>query len=66
VLNAVRLAARRQEIDAGDVLLHFFSREASVLQPHVDTLTVGRDGMLPSWPAGFFDQWDQALDELLS
>lgn len=66
VLNAVRLAVRRQDIDAGNVLLHFFSREAGVLQPHVDTLTVGRDGMLPSWPAGFFDQWDQALDELLS
>lgn len=65
VLNAVRLAVRRAEVQADNVLVHFFTRQSGVLQPDVETLSIGSDGMLPSWPAGFFDEWDRALDELL-
>lgn len=66
VLNAVRLAVKRQEIPASHVSLQFFTRRAGVLQPTLTTLPVEPDGMIPAWPPGFFDQWDEALDELLS
>jgi predicted ATPase len=65
VLNAIRLCIKRNEVDPESVILHFFAREAGVLQPALTSLTVGPDGMLPSWPQGFFDQWDHDLDELL-
>jgi predicted ATPase len=65
VLNAVRLAVKRSELASSDVLLHFFTRTEGVLQPELTTLPVAPDGMIPAWPRGFFDQWDQALDELL-
>lgn len=65
VLNAIRLAVKRGELDANETILHFFTREAGVLQPGVVTLEVQPDGMLPAWPPGFFDEWDRALDELL-
>jgi predicted ATPase len=65
VLNAVRLAVRRQDVRADNVLVHFFTRKSGVLQPDIETLEIAADGMLPYWPAGFFDQWDRALDELL-
>lgn len=66
VLNAVRLAVRNGVVAASDVAIHFFTRRDRVLQPEVQTLQVGSDGMLPSWPSGFFDEWDRAVDELLS
>jgi predicted ATPase len=65
VLNAVRLSVKHGQVSSDDVVLHFFAREAGVLQPKLTTLRVSPDGMLPAWPAGFFDQWDRALDELL-
>jgi predicted ATPase len=65
VLNAVRLAVKRQELPHGDVVMHFLSREQNALDPHVVTLDIAADGMMPQWPAGFFDEWDRAVDELL-
>jgi predicted ATPase len=66
VLNAIRLAVKTGELQSDDVRLHFFSRQENVLQPRVDSLRIGSDGMLPAWPEGFFDQWDRALTQLLS
>lgn len=66
VLNAVRLAVKRADIPATHVALQFFTRTAGVLQPTLTTLPIEADGMIPAWPPGFFDQWDEALDELLS
>lgn len=65
VLNAVRLAVKKNELDPAAIGLHFFTRAEGVLQPALTTLEVGADGMLPAWPSGFFDEWDRALDELL-
>ncbi len=65
VLNAIRLSAKRREVDAETVLIHFFGREGGVLQPSVETLHISPDGSIANWPAGFFDQWDRALDDLL-
>jgi predicted ATPase len=65
VLNATRLAVKRDELPPEAVLLHFLSRSPGVLQPTVDTLEVTAEGMIGSWPKGFFDEMDQALGELL-
>jgi len=66
VLNAVRLAVKRQELRADDVLLHFLGRAPGVLQPTLDTLEVTSEGMIGEWPKGFFDEIDRALGELLT
>jgi predicted ATPase len=66
VLNAVRLAVKRGELDSGSVLLHYLSRNEGALEPILETLEVDGDGMVASWPSGFFDEIDRALDELLS
>lgn len=65
VLNAVRLAVKREELAADAVTLHFFERVDRVLQPGITTLEIGQDGMIPRWPRGFFDEWDRAVGELL-
>lgn len=65
VLNAIRLCVKRGELAAKSTIMHFFDRERGVLQPRLSTVEVGPDGMIDSWPKGFFDQWDDAVEELL-
>lgn len=63
VLNGVRLAVKRGLLSPGQVLLHYFQRDSVGIG--VITPTLGSDGMLSDWPAGFFDEWDRSLDQLL-
>lgn len=65
VLNAIRLTIKEGKLDADRTVLHFFTRESGVLQPRLSKVQIGSDGMIDSWPAGFFDQWDQAVEQLL-
>ena len=65
VLNAIRLAVKRGELGAEQTIMHFFDRESGVLQPHLSTVEVNREGMIAEWPQGFFDQWDDAVEQLL-
>lgn len=64
VLNGIRLAVRRGQIPSGDVALHFFSPSEQGV-PTVASPTLNTDAKLSAWPEGFFDQYDQALAELL-
>jgi predicted ATPase len=63
ILNGVRLAVKRGLIPAADVALHYFRREDDGI--HIQSPVMGPDGMLSHWPAGFFDEWDRTLDQLL-
>lgn len=63
ILNGVRLAVKREVLPAKDVALHYFKREddgIGIVSPEIR-----KDGMLSEWPAGFFDEWDRSLDQLL-
>ncbi|MGW1653590.1 AAA family ATPase [Streptomyces atratus] len=63
VLNGVRLAVKRGDLRPDDAVIHFFRGNGSgaeVISPRVD-----EDGMLAQWPEGFFDEWENSLDQLL-
>lgn len=64
LLNGIRLAAKRGVVNRDDVRLHFFARRATG-KIDVESPVVEADGRLSRWPAGFFDQWDHDLDQLL-
>ena len=64
ILNGVRLAVKRGLLSAEDTVLQYFRR--SGLEIDIVTPVIGSDGMLSQWPSGFFDEWERALDELLS
>ncbi|APU17217.1 MULTISPECIES: AAA family ATPase [Actinoalloteichus] len=63
VLNAVRLAVKRDLLSTGDVRLHYFEQTRE--GPQVRTPELKANGALTEWPDGFFDEWDRSLDELL-
>jgi predicted ATPase len=71
VLNGVRLAVHKGQLDPAKVALHFFERSVAhdvggdrpahrVVSPRID-----RRGRLDQRPDGFFDEWDKSLRELL-
>jgi Uncharacterized conserved protein len=64
VLNGIRLAVKEGLLDSGQATVHYFSRDDEG-RIAISTPTIGQDGMLSEWPAGFFDEWDRALDRLL-
>jgi predicted ATPase len=63
VLNGVRLSVKNGLLEPDDVVLDYFSHGETgveIINPVVDS-----DGMVSQWPAGFFDEWDHAIDKLL-
>jgi predicted ATPase len=68
ILNGVRLAAKARQIDADRVVINFFGRamvgernRASFVSPVLD-----QNGRVSLWPRGFFDEWENSLDSLLT
>lgn len=64
VLNGTRLAVKHEQLNPDQVTLHYFNRPNGG-RVTITTPTVGPDGMLSTWPDGFFDEWDTTLDRLL-
>lgn len=68
VLNGVRLSARNQTIDVDDVTLTYFTVEYSPTGDYKRQVVwpkLLQSGQIDKWPDGFFDEWDNALLELL-
>lgn len=65
VLNGIRLAVKRKEIDADSVALKYFIRDIETGESKLESPRILPDGQLTDWPPGFLDQWDRSLDALL-
>lgn len=65
VLNGVRLAVKNKVISNEEVAFHFFSREMKTGDVGLESPALLPDGSIPTWPEGFFDEWDNALIRLL-
>lgn len=65
LLNGIRLATKRGDIKADHVQVHFFKRDVKTGRSICESPTLLQNGRFSDWPAGFFDEWSNALDELL-
>lgn len=67
LLNGIRLSVHQGKLAPEKVRLHFFERIATDLAPHHRAVSprIDRHGRIDQWPAGFFDEWDTAVDQLL-
>ncbi len=66
-LNGVRMAAKHGLITATNATILYFNRSPNV-PGHSTSVIIPKltpEGKLTEWPAGFFDQWQVALHELL-
>ncbi|NLT56612.1 MAG: DUF3696 domain-containing protein [Actinomycetales bacterium] len=70
VLNGIRLAVKRGVLPGAHTAVHYVDRakqtDPDCVPPvRVESPAINDDGMLSSWPAGFFDEWENTLDQLL-
>jgi predicted ATPase len=68
ILNGVRITAKKGEVAPSSVAIRYFDRsiaEGSISHV-VHTPKLNADGRIDNWPPGFFDQWEQSLDALLT
>ncbi|MCX5127289.1 DUF3696 domain-containing protein [Streptomyces sp. NBC_00347] len=63
VLNGLRISVKNDRIPAIATAVHFFRRSGQ--SGEVVSPRMGDDGMLSEWPRGFFDEWENSLDQLL-
>lgn len=64
ILNGIRVAAKRNWIESEKIKINYFSRsdkEVTSILP----LKLDQNGRIDKWPKGFFDEWDNLLDELI-
>lgn len=65
LLNGIRVAAKRGDIRAENVQVHFFRRDVKTGKSISESPNLLSNGRFDDWPEGFFDEWGNALDELL-
>ncbi|MER5211568.1 DUF3696 domain-containing protein [Streptomyces sp. NPDC002838] len=66
VLNGMRLSVKRGLLEPEQALVHYFRGSADGSGTEVVSPQIDRDGLLDQWPKGFFDEMDEALDQLLT
>jgi len=65
-LNGLRVATKKNHIKPEQSQIYYFRKEKNTLETIVDNLRVDENGRInQEWPKGFFDEWDNRLDELL-
>lgn len=67
ILNGIRLAVKRQQIEKEKVKLYYFCTEMKndIMVHTYEAPVIDDKGRLNIWPKGFFDEWDNTLLELL-
>ena len=64
-LNGIRVATKKQILKDKDSSIYYFRKENDELETKIDTINIDKYGNIDSYPKGFFDEWDNKLDELL-
>jgi predicted ATPase len=64
-LNGIRVATKKEILQPEDSQIYFFRKDKDELETKIDKLNIDNEGKIDKWPKGFFDEWDNQLDELL-
>jgi predicted ATPase len=64
-LNGVRVAIKKELLQPDDSQIYFFQKSENNLETITTALNIDKDGRIDEWPKGFFDEWDNKLNELL-
>lgn len=65
-LNGLRVSTKKKAIKPEQSQIYYFRKEKNALETIVENLRIDENGRInQEWPKGFFDEWDNRLDELL-
>lgn len=66
LLNGIRLATKNKIIKSENVEVFYFDRNYEEGVTQIIYPQLQDNGRFLNWPVGFFDEWEKALDDLLS
>jgi len=65
-LNAIRVATKQKLISPNNSRIYYFDKRHDSIETIVNKLSIDKNGKInENWPAGFFDEYEKLLDELL-
>jgi predicted ATPase len=64
-LNGIRVATKKQILKPEESQIYYFEKKENELETIDHDLKIDKEGRIDNWPKGFFDEWDNKLDELL-
>ncbi|MEA3554123.1 MAG: DUF3696 domain-containing protein [Campylobacterota bacterium] len=65
-LNGIRVATKEEILKPEDSKVYFFEKEDETMSTKVHKLEIDENGRInQDWPEGFFDEWDNKLNELI-
>jgi predicted ATPase len=67
-LNAVRTSVKSKLIEPENVCIYFLTHdiESSEHITDIEEIRIEPSGRIEHWPQGFFDEWDNSLNELIN
>lgn len=66
VINGIRIAVKRSEIDRNEaIIFHFDRNENESDTPIIDSIMIDRNGELSSYPDDFMDEWTKQMLQLV-
>ena len=66
LLNGIRVAVKQGNLQCNKTQIHYFTNTpVTSADRYKISFAIEEDGSLERWPAGFFDEWDNMLTELL-
>lgn len=64
LMNGIRIGVKNKVICQEKVQINFFQNNQMTGRKEILNPQIQEDGRLSSWPDGFFDEWDKAIDEM--
>jgi len=64
-LNGIRVATKNKIIAPNQSQIYYFKKDKDELETKIDKINIDENGGMDDYPKGFFDQFDDDLDELL-
>lgn len=65
-LNGVRVATKKGLLTPEQSQIYYFRKDKDELETKIDKINIDKDGGIDRYPKGFFDQFDDDLDRLIS
>jgi len=64
-LNGIRVATKKGLLTPEQSKVYYFRKDKDELETKIDEINIDKNGAIDNYPKGFFDQFDDDLDELL-
>ena len=64
-LNGIRVATKKGLLTPEQSSVYYFRKDKDELETKIDEIHIDKNGGIDNYPKGFFDQFDDDLDELL-